>query len=64
MNDDNIYSDDDDVSTTSAVADDSSKIDDGDDYYDPEEAGLSDFDFGGDDIKITEEDPAEMNDAE
>lgn len=64
MNDDNTYSDDDDVSTAAVSSEPTSKLDDGDDYYDPEEAGLSDFDFGGDDIQITEEDPAEMEDAE
>ncbi len=64
MSDDNIYADDDDTSSSAAVSDVTSKADDGDEYYDPEEAGLSDFDFGAEDIKITEEDPNEMNDVE
>lgn len=62
MNDDNLYKseDEEDMDISSDLASDDS--DDEDNYYDPEDEGLSDFNFADDELPV-EEAEDEMADA-
>lgn len=59
MNDDYIYKDDDDLEVTEDITGEPVE----DTFYDPEEEGISDFNFSDDEIPIPEA-PNELEDSE